>query len=412
MSGDDLDIDIKLQDARPRAVPDAAPPEQDPAYVVRVAGYPTAEYLRVYLHEEALRAVEALAASYPEREIGGVLLGRYATYQDRPYVKIEQVIPGIKATGSATQLTFTHETWRQINEAKDREHPELQIVGWYHSHPDLGIFLSRDDLYIHKNFFANERQVALVVDPINHDRGLFVWHHGEVKRDGGLRIYAPTANALVLEQFVNAIHTPKTGRIVVQDTPAKTSTPPQQPVVVNVEFHDASVTPYALLPRSWRAFFGVYDLRTAPRISLKSLLILILCLVILAMWLPPRQPRPAAGAGKPPAHANAPKNLFEQMVNGIGHWFGKDKPKTQAPANATKTESPPGRQKTPQITDSPAKPTDKPLPEPPSATRGGNNTGDAAPDDGADNGTHEGTRGTETTPNGTEDTETTPDGTT
>lgn len=282
MSGDDLDLDIKLQDARPRAVLDAPPPEQDPACAVRVAGYPNAEHLRVYLHIDVMRAVEAHAASFPEREVGGVLLGTFAAYQGRPYVRVEQVILGMKAEGSATQLTFTHETWRQINEAKDRDYPHLQIVGWYHSHPDLGIFLSRDALYIHRNFFANERQVALVVDPINHDRGLFVWHHGEVKRDGGLRIYAPAANTLVLEQFVNAIHAPKMGRIVIQDTPAVKAAP-QQPVVVKVEFHDASITPFALLPRSWRAFFGVYDLRTAPRISLRSLIILILIVLMLGL---------------------------------------------------------------------------------------------------------------------------------
>ena len=309
MSGDDLDLDIKLQDARPRAALDAPPPEQDPAFTVRVAGYPSAEFLRVYLHIEVMRAVEAHAASFPEREVGGVLLGKFAVYQDRPYVRVEQVVLGLKAEGSATQLTFTHETWRQINEAKDREHPDLQIVGWYHSHPDLGIFLSRDDLYIHRNFFANERQVALVVDPINHDRGLFVWQHGEVKRDGGLRVYATAAGALALEQFVNAIHHPKTGRIVVQDTPAAAPAKagPPQPVVVKVEFHDASITPYALLPRSWRAFFGVYDLRTAPRISIKSLVILILIVLMLGMGNRIRLLRAELNEVRPPATAPAPE---------------------------------------------------------------------------------------------------------
>ncbi|MHB0935558.1 MAG: M67 family metallopeptidase [Armatimonadota bacterium] len=379
MSGDDLDLDIKLQDARPRAVLDAPPPEQDPAFAVRVAGYPSAEFLRVYLHIEVMRAVEAHAASYPEREVGGVLLGKFAVYQDRPYVRVEEVVLGLKAAGSATQLTFTHETWRQINEAKDKEHPELQIVGWYHSHPDLGIFLSRDDLYIHKNFFANERQVALVVDPINHDRGLFVWHHGEVKRDGGLRIFAPAANTLVLEQFVNAIHAPKTGRIVVQDTPAAAPAKagPQQPVVVKVEFHDASITPFALLPRSWRAFFGVYDLRTAPRVSLKSLVILILCVVILAMWLRPNVPPAAAGAGKPPAHAKAPKNGFQQLWDTVTNWFtGGEKKK--APAAAPKTKPPAGEQDT-SVTESPAAPLGTP-PDRESTTSGDRTEGETRPD--------------------------------
>lgn len=374
MSGDDLDLDIKLQDAKPRAALNAPPPEQDPAWTVRVAGYPSAEFLRVYLREDVLRAVEAHAASFPEREVGGVLLGKFALYQDRPYVRVEQVVLGLKAEGSATQLTFTHETWRQINEAKDKEHPELQIVGWYHSHPDLGIFLSRDDLYIHKNFFANERQVALVVDPINHDRGLFVWHHGDVKRDGGLRIYSTAANALALEQFVNAIHVPVTGRIVVQDTPAAKASPQQQPVVVNVEFHDASFTPYALLPRSWRAFFGVQDLRTAPRISLKSLLILILCLIILAMWLQPRL--------APSAHAKAPRNYWQQLWYGLTHRSGKG-------ADTKKTPK----------TEAPIQPKETPPSDPQSAPSGGDGTDGSATPNGTNNGTTGGPGGAE--PDGT-----------
>jgi|GEM_PF-2565952 len=335
MSGDDLDI--KLRDARPRTVPEALPPEQDPACAVRVAGYPDPDFLRVYLREEILRAVEGMTASYPEREVGGVLLGRFAIHHDRPYVKVEQIIPGLKAEGSATQLTFTHETWRQIASVKDRDFPELQIVGWFHSHPDLGIFLSRDDLYIHRNFFANERQIALVVDPINRERGLFVWHQGEVKRDGGLRVYADSADFAALEQYVNLLHAPKvvrTGspRSMETAAPAPAS---RQPVVVKLEFHDASICAYAFMPRSWRAFFGVTDLRTAPRISLKSLLIFILIVIILGMGAQVRTLRREAAAAPPAQSQTAPRQGWWQRLTGIfTHRQGekkKEKPAMRAP---------------------------------------------------------------------------------
>jgi len=316
MAGDDLDI--RLQDARPRTMPDAPPPEQDPACVVRITGYPDPDYLRVYLHEEVLRAVEGMAASFPEREVGGVLLGQFAVYHDRPYVKIEQSIPGMKAEGSATQLTFTHETWRQITAAKDRDFPDLQIVGWFHSHPDLGIFLSRDDLYIHHNFFANEHQVALVVDPINRDRGLFVWHQGGVKRTSGLHIYTGAANLSMLEQYVAVLHTPKASRPAAQETtaPARAG---QSRTVVKLEFHDGSICPYMLLPASWHAFFGISDLRTAPRISLKSLLIFILLLLMLGMAQQLRTLRRAARSAPPAqtqSHA-APRYGWWQRITGV-----------------------------------------------------------------------------------------------
>jgi hypothetical protein len=55
-------------------------------------------------------------------------------------------------------------------------------VGWYHSHPSFGIFLSEHDLFIHRNFFSGPAQIAVVVDPINCTEGVFAWRHGEIAK--------------------------------------------------------------------------------------------------------------------------------------------------------------------------------------------------------------------------------------
>jgi len=36
----------------------------------------------------------------------------------------------------------------------DAQFADKKIVGWYHSHPGFGIFLSEYDLFIHRNFFT------------------------------------------------------------------------------------------------------------------------------------------------------------------------------------------------------------------------------------------------------------------
>ena len=46
------------------------------------------------------------------------------------------------------EVTFTHETWNKINAEMDSRFAHLAIVGWYHSHPDFGVFLSDRDLQI------------------------------------------------------------------------------------------------------------------------------------------------------------------------------------------------------------------------------------------------------------------------
>ena len=47
-------------------------------------------------------------------------------------------------------------------------------VGWYHSHPDLNIFLSHWDLDVCKEFDRRQNPIALVVDPVKRRGGFFV----------------------------------------------------------------------------------------------------------------------------------------------------------------------------------------------------------------------------------------------
>jgi proteasome lid subunit RPN8/RPN11 len=56
---------------------------------------------------------------------------------------------------------------------KIRKNKNLRIVGWWHSHPDFGCFLSSVDLITQKHFFHRSFQVALVVDPIRNEFEFF-----------------------------------------------------------------------------------------------------------------------------------------------------------------------------------------------------------------------------------------------
>lgn len=123
-----------------------------------------------------------------ENEVGGVLVGRLRD----GVAEIRHVLPALEAVGGAAQLTFTHEVWEQLLSTVDREHPDEQIVGWYHSHPGHGIFLSSFDQFIHENFFSAPGMVALVVDPRDDAFGWFGWDDGGLTRLGsGLPVDRP-----------------------------------------------------------------------------------------------------------------------------------------------------------------------------------------------------------------------------
>ena len=116
-------------------------------------------------------------------EICGVLVGN--VYRDAygPYLLIDSSIRGDAAEGHAAQVTFKAETWLHIQDVMDAEHPDRRIVGWYHTHPGFGIFLSGMDLFIQDNFFNLPWQIAFVYDPIEGDEGSFVWRNGRAERE-------------------------------------------------------------------------------------------------------------------------------------------------------------------------------------------------------------------------------------
>ena len=93
-------------------------------------------------------------------------------------------IPGTASHAGSTHVTFTQETWTAIHAELDSKYPQQGIVGWYHTHPGLGVVFSEMDVFIQKHFFAGPTQVALVTDPLGGRRGAVCERAG---RDSVLR---------------------------------------------------------------------------------------------------------------------------------------------------------------------------------------------------------------------------------
>lgn len=154
--------------------------------------FPRAAEFRVAFSGRARGHIHRHARENTQVEICGVLLGDVCRDADGPYLLITDAIRGEHAATQEGQVMFTHDTWAHINTVKDDEFPEKLMVGWYHTHPNYGIFLSQQDVFIHANFFNQPWHVAYVVDPVREDEGVFIWRDGqpEVLKDfwvGGRR---------------------------------------------------------------------------------------------------------------------------------------------------------------------------------------------------------------------------------
>ena len=77
-------------------------------------------------------------------------------------------------------LTFTQDTQVALYAQKEERYPGKDLVGWYHTHPRMSVFLSEYDIWLHQNFFPEPWQVALVIEPHTATAGFFVQQEGGI----------------------------------------------------------------------------------------------------------------------------------------------------------------------------------------------------------------------------------------
>lgn len=180
----DNDFDIELQS------PGAAEEKTVRLPVNFVAvGDVEADDVRVYVKQSVYDALEKYAAQDVKHERGTILLGEYGQEHGKTHVVVSDYIEAKYTDASASTLTFTHATWDYVSKEHETKFPEKTIVGWQHTHPGYGIFLSNYDLFIHENFFDLPFQIAYVIDPVQKLRGFFQWKNGRIEKLKGFYVY-------------------------------------------------------------------------------------------------------------------------------------------------------------------------------------------------------------------------------
>lgn len=161
--------------------------------------------LPIFLDRATADAIERHALRDTSVELGGILLGKECIDEQTglPFVHITKSLEAKHYENTQASFTYTHDSWEEITRERDRLFPDLDIVGWYHTHPDFGIFLSSHDLFIHHHFFAQPLQVAYVIDPIRQTRGFFQWRDGALAEVGGYFLSADRRDRIALARLVN-----------------------------------------------------------------------------------------------------------------------------------------------------------------------------------------------------------------
>ena len=164
------DIDVEIVDVQEVS----AVPGRRPSGSVCSFGIPERDDLKVYVSQTVLAGMLAHLRSDTSRELGGILLGQLHEDSGDHYLDISDFLPAEHTESSGLHLRFTLKTWEATDRERERRYPngDKIVVGWYHSHPGLGVFVSSHDQQVHKQFHS-WWQVAIVVDPKKLEFGCF-----------------------------------------------------------------------------------------------------------------------------------------------------------------------------------------------------------------------------------------------
>ncbi len=143
---------------------------------LRLAGRDVTPACDVFVSRSVLAALQKHLAS-AEGEVGGLLAGRpfRCPESGRMWIRVEGIEPlpaSFPEDAEVEEASARLETLRQS--LTDRRNG-AQVVGWYHSHALLGVFLSDRDARLHLQRFPLPWQCAmvLVADPRRPAGGLF-----------------------------------------------------------------------------------------------------------------------------------------------------------------------------------------------------------------------------------------------
>ncbi len=177
LGGKDLEIEEMAPPSVERALPHKwLPKEALPLYSDRCEA-------EMYLFKTAEEKVRNHALSQVKAglEVMGLLLGEVFTHQGVEYTVVRDVATtNLEAT--SVSVRFDPEGFESLFASLECAHFRYVLVGWYHSHPGHGCFLSSTDISTQKGMFDKPYHTALVVDPIRKEMDAFCLSHGEVRR--------------------------------------------------------------------------------------------------------------------------------------------------------------------------------------------------------------------------------------
>jgi 26S proteasome regulatory subunit N11 len=154
----------KIVAERKRRAREMKPPQD---FMIHEWGKPYAG-IEVYISQAAFDQMMKQCAQFARRhlEAMGYLVGDYCRWKNKEYTIVEDAVTSDLET---TSVSVHFQAFEKAFDQLDKIDFDYVIVGWYHSHPGHGCFMSQTDISTQKRMFNKSFHSAIVVDPINKD---------------------------------------------------------------------------------------------------------------------------------------------------------------------------------------------------------------------------------------------------
>lgn len=141
---------------------------------------------RLVFREDVMLDLDQFAYLHTRGEHGGFLIGKKRELKsaEQYEVLVERFVP-IRQKEDASRLVITQEHVQTVERALKEGRLEEEIVGWAHTHPGFGVFLSNFDQKQHLRFFPEPWQIAYVMDNEANQRSAYHVVEGDWRRLDG-----------------------------------------------------------------------------------------------------------------------------------------------------------------------------------------------------------------------------------
>ncbi len=130
------------------------------------------EPLDAYIEQHVINEILQQCTDSLPLETIGFLVGEAFYWNYKAYCVVHGIATG-ETKSSKVHVEFAEGALGEVVQRLRSKFNQMMIVGWFHSHPGYGCFLSSVDIDTQSGYFIQPYHIALVVDPVHKSYGFF-----------------------------------------------------------------------------------------------------------------------------------------------------------------------------------------------------------------------------------------------